>query len=235
MKKVFEALEILCGELVETDLLFIDKNGKNQELWRNSEAFKKLQDFEEKYGSPITVLQQALTELEAIKSAEPTKALECLESMKDTDIYMNRNVEPLFEFYKEELNTIKQALIQKIIWKHIHNTNVRIPLCDIVNGRTQEERFEIIEDIYYNWEEKKEKLEDKITSLENENKFLKEQKSNTERCLKIIFEKSVITLLLELAETVDEYNERIVPNNGKLTQDEFNILKEWCERGSIKQ
>ena len=50
--------------------------------------------------------------LEAIDNAKPSEALKCLESMKDTDIYINRNVEPLFEFYKEELNTIKQALIQ---------------------------------------------------------------------------------------------------------------------------
>jgi len=47
------------------------------------------------------------------------------------------------------------------------------------------------------------------------------------KALKLIFEKNVNTLLLELAENVDEYNERIIPNNGKLTQEEFELLKRW--------
>ena len=46
-----------------------------------------------------------------------------------------------------------------------------------------------------------------------------------EKMLKIVFEKNVNTLLLELSENVDEYNKRIVPN-GQLTQEEFNSLKE---------
>ena len=46
-----------------------------------------------------------------------------------------------------------------------------------------------------------------------------------EKTLKIVFEKKVNILLLELAENVDEYNERIVPN-GKLTQEDFDLLKE---------
>ena len=49
-----------------------------------------------------------------------------------------------------------------------------------------------------------------------------------EKVLEIIFEKNVNTLLLELAENVDEYNERIVPN-GQLTQEEFNLLKRYAE------
>lgn len=48
------------------------------------------------------------------------------------------------------------------------------------------------------------------------------------KALEIIKEKNVNTLLLELAENVDEYNERIVPN-GQLTEEEFNLLKEMLE------
>lgn len=48
------------------------------------------------------------------------------------------------------------------------------------------------------------------------------------KALEIIKEKKVNILLLELAENVDEYNERIVPN-GQLTEEEFNILKEGLE------
>ena len=92
----------------------------------------------------------------------------------------------LEQYYKKELEIIRQALEQKIIWKNIHNSKVRIPLCDIVNGRTQEERFKIVEDIYYNWEEKKEALEDKVALLEKENKELKENKTLAEKCWKIV-------------------------------------------------
>lgn len=55
--------------------------------------------------------------------------------------------------------------------------------------------------------------------LENENIEYK-------KVLKIVFEKNVNTLLLELAENVDAYNERIVPN-GRLTQKEFDLAKRW--------
>lgn len=47
-----------------------------------------------------------------------------------------------------------------------------------------------------------------------------------EKALKIVFEKTANILLLELAENVDEYNERIVPN-GQLTQEEFESLKRY--------
>lgn len=47
-----------------------------------------------------------------------------------------------------------------------------------------------------------------------------------EKALKSIFEKMVNILLLELAENVDEYNERIV-RNGLLTEEEFNLLKRY--------
>ena len=49
-------------------------------------------------------IEQALTELEQIKNAEPTKALERLEDMaKDT--YVG-------DYYKKNIDTIKQALIK---------------------------------------------------------------------------------------------------------------------------
>jgi hypothetical protein len=56
--------------------------------------------------------------------------------------------------------------------------------------------------------------------------LLKAQKEH--KALDIIKEKKVNILLLELAENVDEYNERIVPN-GQLTEEEFNLLKEILE------
>lgn len=46
------------------------------------------------------------------------------------------------------------------------------------------------------------------------------------KVLSIIKEKMVNLLLLELAENIKEYNKRIVPN-GRLTEEEFIILKRW--------
>ena len=168
---------------------------------------------------------------------EEIEALECLEHIGNYVIQVQNGnriqTKSIKDICKIEFEEIKQALIQKITWKHIHNTNVRIPLCDIVNGRTQEERFKIVEDIYYTWEEKKEKLEDKITSLENENKFLKEQKSNAERCWEMYKNRPFEVTTIELELSIDkEYSyQDYLKNIGearekdKLTEEEFDILK----------
>ena len=177
-------------------------------------------------------LQKAYDELEAIKDTEPTKALE---SLKEIESWNLDNV-VLYDYAVEQFNTIKQALIQKITWKHIHNTNVRIPLCDIVNGRTQEERFKIIEDIYYTWEEKKEKLDDEIILLKEKNKQLKNQNSDNEKFVEIVIKKEVdVSLLKDCIEngvnSLEDYNFEMHcrynnEDEYKLTKKEFNILKQ---------
>ena len=63
-----------------------------------------------------------------------------------------------------------------------------------------------------------------VENLRRDNALLKDIKNNQEKALMVIFEKMVNILLLELAENVDEYNERIV-RNGQLTEEEFNLLK----------
>jgi len=91
-----------------------------------------------------------------------------------------------YTYIDDDLFTIKQALQQKITWKHIHNTKVRVPLIQIISGKTQEEKYQIIEDIYYTWEEKKEALEDKNNELEQENAKLKTKTQEQEKVLEII-------------------------------------------------
>ena len=186
----------------------------------------------------LMIIKGVLTELQQIKSAELTKALECLEGLKN-----NIQEEIAWQWkgyarckeethkYDDDFNAIKQALIQKITWKHIHNTKVKVPLIQIFNGKTQEERHQIIEDIYYTWEEKKEKLEDKITSLENENKFLKVQKSNAERCWEIVVKKNVD--ILELRICIEHHNDKValklynskIRKDWQLNEEEFDKLK----------
>jgi hypothetical protein len=110
--KVFEALEILCGELVEMDLLFIDRNGENQEKYRNSEAFKKLKDFDEKYDSPVDVIKQALTELKSIKEANPSEALRKLNIIRHLEIGFDKNGNAITLNDTSALKIIEKALLK---------------------------------------------------------------------------------------------------------------------------
>ena len=56
------------------------------------------------------VIAQALNRLEAIDNAEPSEALKCLELIGGT--YLLWGKETVAEGFKEEFNTIKQALIK---------------------------------------------------------------------------------------------------------------------------
>lgn len=107
-KEYLEALEIECGELVEMDLLFLYRNGENQEKWHNSEAFKKAVDFEKKYGkSHIHILKQALQRLEEIDNANPSEAMSCLETINTfVDKYNNYYQKG---YYDEDCETIIQV------------------------------------------------------------------------------------------------------------------------------
>lgn len=208
------------------------------------------------------IIEQALQRLESIDSANPSEALECLERIDDV-FYLNKyrttdggNREE-YEFYPsdtKEYDIIKQALMERIVWKNIHNTKVKIPLCDVFNNPvplSKEERHKYIEHIYYHWEEMKEALEDKISSLrkeleqaliqaENDKekiKILKEKhkerltalenlektKSKKELAWDIAIKKNVNLRSLKRSETVEDYN--ILWTTDVLTEEEFNLLK----------
>lgn len=133
----------------------------------------------------LGVVEKALTEYEAIKNAEPSKALKDVEELKEL-VEMNKKMKykNIFTF---NLDIIKQALIERIVWKNIHNTKVKIPLCDVFNNPTllsKEERYKYIEHIYYHWEEMKEALEDKNSELEKENAELKAKAQEPKKYLK---------------------------------------------------
>ena len=189
--------------------------------------------------SALDTIEEALQRLESIDNANPSEALECLEEI------IHEFNEPHYELsgeysYKNELlrrcenevNTIKQALQQKIAWKHIHNTKVRVPLIQIFNGKTQEEKHQIIEDIYYTWEEKKEALEDKNNELEHENAELKAKTQEQEKVLNIIKNKRInVGVFIDWIRRVKhkaklELWNNIIDDKDKLTQEEFDTLKE---------
>lgn len=163
------------------------------------DAFKKIAEIHGNTGSLegtyeyFLTIKRGLERLEAIDNANPSEALECLDRIDNT-LCLN-NIKGKLEFgidteehtdcnsaisMTEDLETIKQALMERIVWKHIHNTKVKIPLCDVFNNPvplSKEERYKYIEHIYYHWEEMKEALEEQNKQLVEENIELK-KKSN---------------------------------------------------------
>ena len=129
------------------------------------------------------LVDNALQRLESIDNSRPSEALECLEKIDDM-FYLNKyrttdggNKEE-YEFYPrmtKEYDVIENFLLkaqeqekEKLLFKNIHNTKVKTPLVAIFEGLSKEERFKFTEHIYYHWEEMKEELEDKISSLKKE-------------------------------------------------------------------
>ena len=62
-----QALEIICGQLVKMDLLFIDGNQTNYKKWIQTQEHKNGIEFHKKYGSPTSIIEKSLKALEIIK------------------------------------------------------------------------------------------------------------------------------------------------------------------------
>lgn len=69
----------------------------------------------------------------------------------------------LFDLAKEQESELEKLKEQ---YKNIHNTKVKVPLCNILNGLSRKERERVIEDIYYSQAERQELYENKISKLE---------------------------------------------------------------------
>ncbi len=138
----------------------------------------------------------------------------------DKDTFIKKTYEYLHKYNVGFCNKLKlkQALYRL---EHIENANPSKAL-ELV-GYLKDYHLNAMP--YYDWLNDIEKYilkaQEQFDDLTNENAEYKE-------VLKIIKEKMVNILLLELAENVDEYNEKIVPN-GRLTSEEFDLLKKWSE------
>ena len=198
-KEYLEALEIECGELVEMDLLFLDRNGENQEKWHNSEAFNKAVEFEKKYGKSHTyILKQALQRLESIDNANPSEAMKCLDTIKEENCCEDNSIGTI---YYDECNTIKQALLKA---QELKSEN---------NALLEENK-----DLYF-----------ELELAEKKYKELIEYAKKQEKVLEIIKERQVNIALLVTVKDVEEYNFYIPYEEYEkyLTQEEFDLLKRW--------
>lgn len=209
-KEYLEALEIECGELVEMDLLFLDRNGENQEKWHDSEAFKKAVDFEKKYGkSAIHILKQALQRLEAIDNANPSEALEKLEKIKN--------------YAKSDLDSIPQYFYDLCVKKNKEIDNiVEVIKQTLFKSQGQEKEID--------------RLENQCLDVLADNIRLKNKSQEQEKVLNAIFKKKFnVELFRNVLISVGgrfEYKEyeKVYAKYGKekLTQEEFDLLKEYA-------
>lgn len=173
----------------------------------------------------IAYAKQALLRLESIDNSNTSEALECLERIGN-DYFLGSKDCTVKKIYEKEYNTIKQVLIERIVWKNIHNTKVKTPLVSIFEGLSKDERFKFTEHIYYHWEEMKEALEDKNNELEKENVELKAKAQKEHKALEIISKKNVDMLLIKKYDNVSDYNSAVwLSGRDKLTEEEFNTLK----------
>lgn len=108
-------------------------------------------------------------------------------------------------------------------YKNIHNTKVKVPLCDILNGLSRSEREKVIEDIYYSQAERQDFYDNKISKLENEIAKLRDENhllNNLQMFKKFICEGVLIAR---------EQNHTYLQLH--LTPE----LKEWCEKEMNKK
>ena len=99
--KEMEALKIISRALEFND----EGEFQSGRLWRI--IFNDMVDDKEK-----SIIEQALIELQQIKSAEPTKALECLEYLKQQAVAFEHS-ELAIKVANGNYDTIKQALMSK--------------------------------------------------------------------------------------------------------------------------
>ena len=135
------------------------------------EALEEIRDF--RYGEDkllvcqtemYGVIKSALQRLESIDNANPSEALECLELIGGA--YLLRDDETVAEGFKEEFATVKQALLKQ---EELEKENQELLQAVVLFKQKLEDTDNIkVATLMM-------KQLDKIVSLENENKVLKEQ------------------------------------------------------------
>lgn len=126
----------------------------------------------------------------------------------------------LFDLANKQENELQKIKEQ---YKNIHNTKVKVPLYNILNGLSRAERERVIEDIYYSQAEN----DNKISKLENELDVLQE-------FAKIIVEKyvniSVIICCVKYDVGGINFYNRNLSDEEKLTQAEFDLVEKVVKK-----
>ena len=172
------------------------------------------------YNDFLTI-KKALQRLEQIDNSSPSEALEymktlfkCWENLAEKDNLETKEIELEKYIFKENYDTIKQALI-----KTQEQENARAFDKDIINLNKALKQA-IDEPILY--------------ASRYGNKYIVPQElfENQEKVLKIIENKNVDIIMIRMSETLDEYNRMIYKDNfnrKELIEEEFDTLKRWVE------
>ena len=116
-------------------------------------------------------------------------------------------------------------------YKNIHNTKVKVPLCNIFSGLPQHEREKIIEDIYYSHTEQVEKLQTQNMELEEKYANMDIKAERFKKFAQIVIKKNVDIFALKHAhklhtieQSLENYNTYKNDNEDELNQFEFGFL-----------
>ena len=137
--------------------------------------------------------------LEQIDNAKPNEALESLKEISNNYTFQDKTIGFCYE---KELDIIKQALLKLDFLEDAMDLPTNC--FSIFKNRNDDEVVVMRKEKYEEYEEQK-------------------------KILKIVFEKIVNIIILELATNVNEYNERMLANSLMLTEEEFNLLKRYCD------
>lgn len=178
------------------------------------------------FGDNLKVIEKALEERK-----ELLKWKDCQQDLiKGKDEYIAKLCNDRAEL-KEEIKRLDSQ------YKNIHNTKVKVPLCNILNGLSQKERHRVIEDIYYSQAERQDFYDNKIAKLEKENKTQENELKKLKEFARIVSQKQVDIAMLKGLDNEKQYNAKIRINCNfhnydiyMLTQAEFDLVKKVVEK-----
>lgn len=236
MSKELEYIENLYNNMYEATK-YLEENKDNIDTSETNQSVAEILEQQNEGLEIVYSIKQALLELKAIKEANPSKAMECLERIDNT-LCLN-NIKGKLEFgidteehidcdsvigMTEDLESIKQSLLKA---QEQENTGV-------VGGRTFGKEI-----IYL--KQSIEQYNDKpifYVSRTYGNKYIVPQKQlddltneNAEykKVLKLVFDRKVDIYHLSKSKTVEDYNSIWDYSTYCLTQEEFDLLKRWMK------
>lgn len=171
-------------------------------------------DLFSEFAEDLDTIKQALTELQTIKNAKPSKVMECFKRVWN-DINAHND-------YRQDFNDLKN--IENYILKAQEQEKLKVYICEMF-GLDNLFPYNDTKAILKELEEYMNRKNQLWVDFMKTSKELKEQ----EKVLSIIFEKNVDIIMIRMSETLDKYNLMIYKGNfcrKEITQEEFNLLKE---------
>ncbi len=156
----------------------------------------------DKHKLDYEIVEQGLQRLEAIDNANPSEGLECLDNLAKGKPLDFDNVSPVLDYH---------YLLSRKEINTIKQALLKAQELEKENGALKL-RVRVLEE-----------------DLEEQSELAKHYLDEQEKVLNIIKEKNVSSRWLKYCDTVDLYNKCVLLDD-KLTQEEFELLKEYSKR-----